>query len=123
MVETSRERRRGVRRRSLLGADIRCGLHESETACWVRDSGPDGARIALSDAVPLPEVFELYVHKTRQTRTVRLIWRGSDFVGVRYVPVAPVAQPIPIGVMRDLQNARSEIASLQARLARQDDEG
>ncbi|KQQ48343.1 hypothetical protein ASF58_03295 [Methylobacterium sp. Leaf125] len=116
------ERRHGNRLRSLLGADIRIAPHASDTACPVRDCGPDGLRLALSDGVPLPEIFDLHIRKTRQTRPVRLIWRGDDCVGVQFVPDPPAAVPIPIGLMRDLRAARAEIASLQARLAARGDE-
>ena len=116
------ERRAGQRLRSLLGADIRIAPHASDTACLVRDCGPDGLRLALSDGVPLPEIFDLHIRKIRQTRPVRLIWRGDDCVGVQFVPDPPAAVPIPIGLMRDLRAARAEIASLQARLAARGDE-
>ncbi|KQP30895.1 hypothetical protein ASF49_13080 [Methylobacterium sp. Leaf104] len=115
------ERRAGQRLRSLLGADIRIASFASDTACLVRDSGPDGLRLALSDGVPLPEIFDLHIRKTQETRAVRLIWRGDDCVGVRFVPDPPAAVPIPIGLMRDLRAAHAEIASLRARLAARGD--
>jgi hypothetical protein len=121
MVPPIRERRNGSRSRSLLGADIRIAPDVSDTPCLVRDRGPDGLRLALSDGVPLPEVFDLHIHKTRQSRTVRLIWRGDDCVGVQFVPDPPAAVPIPIGLMRDLRAARSEVESLRARLAARGD--
>ncbi|KQT76396.1 hypothetical protein ASG51_05740 [Methylobacterium sp. Leaf465] len=122
MGSITRERRQGNRLRSLLGAEIRIAPHTSDTACLIRDCGPDGLRLALSDGVPLPEIFTLHIRKTRQTRPVRLIWRGDDCVGVQFVPDPPAAVPIPIGLMHDLRAARSEIASLRARLAARGDE-
>ena len=82
----TRERRQGNRLRSLLGAEIRIAPHASDTACLIRDCGPDGLRLALSDGVPLPEIFDLHIRKTRQMRPVRLIWRGDECVGVQFVP-------------------------------------
>lgn len=123
MVWAARERRTENRMRSLLGAHIRIALHDSKTTCLIRDRSPDGFRLALSDGVPLPETFEIHVHRTCQWQRVRLIWRGDDLVGVRFVQVAPPAVPVPIDLMRDLRAARAEIVSLRTRLTRQSDAG
>jgi hypothetical protein len=123
MDDATSDRRRGTRLRSLLGAQIRTALHLSETDCVVRDMGPDGLRIAVSDTVPLPDLFDLHISKTRQTRQVRLVWRGDDFVGVNFVPPPPAATPIPIGLMRDLRAARQEIVSLRLQLSQAERQG
>lgn len=117
------DRRGGDRWPSLLGAHLRGVPYGSDTACLVRNRSADGLRLDLSDAVPLPALFDLYVHKTGQTRQVYPVWRGNDQVGVRYVPVPSAAEPVPIGLMRELRDARAEIASLRDRLARLGDPG
>jgi len=122
MARPNPDRRKADRQRSLLGARISTALHMSETECVVRDMGPDGMRIALSDAVPLPETFDLHIVKTRKTQAVRMVWRSGDHVGIRFLRVPPTPAPIPLDLMRDLRAARQEIVALRARLSQQEQE-
>ncbi|NEU14134.1 PilZ domain-containing protein [Methylobacterium sp. BTF04] len=111
------ERRDATRERSLLGASISTAPNASTTECLVRDIGPGGARIMVSDAVPLPEMFDLTLHARREVRRSRLIWRRSDAVGVAFVQPRPAAVPVPLELMRELRAARAETAALRLRLA------
>jgi hypothetical protein len=110
------ERRRDPRQRSLLGARIKAGPGGS-TTCLVRNIGSQGAKLAISGAVPLPEAFPLTIDKQRETRTVHLVWRTGDFVGVRFTPAPAAAMPVPLHLHRELRAVRAENAELRGRLA------
>jgi PilZ domain len=50
--------------------------------CMIRDLSEDGARIALSQAVALPEMIELDIPQRELRRRARVVWRRNDEVGL-----------------------------------------
>jgi hypothetical protein len=55
--------------------------------CMIRDLSEDGARIALSQAVALPEVIELDIPQRELRRRARVVWRRNDEVGLCFSQV------------------------------------
>ena len=50
--------------------------------CMIRDLSEDGARIALSQTVALPEMIELDIPQREVRRRARVVWRRNDEVGL-----------------------------------------
>lgn len=117
MRTTPTERRDDHRRRSLLGATIRITSELSTTECIVRDISPRGARLVLSDAVPLPEMFDLRIKARAEDRRVRIVWRRGDALGVTFVQPRAAAIPVPLDLMRELRASRANCDALRLRLA------
>lgn len=111
------ERRSDPRRRSLLGAALRIAPEMSSSECVVRDIGPGGARLLISDTVPLTETFELVIGPRRESRRVRLTWRRAGAVGVSFVRPQPAAVPVPLDLMRALRTTRADNDALRRRVA------
>ena len=114
------ERRRNPRQRSLLGASLEAGCGGA-TTCLVRNLGTDGAKLAVSDAVPLPDTFPIRIDKHRATRTAHLVWRAGGFVGVRFTPEPEAASVVPLHLARALRQVRADNAELRSRLVASQD--
>lgn len=110
-----RERRRDPRRRSLLGAVLRIAPDMSASDCVVRDIHSGGARLLISDTIPLSETFDLTFGRRRETKRARLVWRREGAVGVAFVPSQPAAI-IPLDLMRALHAARADRDALRQRV-------
>jgi len=110
------ERRRDPRQRSLLGASLEAGPGGA-TTCLVRNIGSQGAKLAVSAAVPLPDAFPLTIDRQGRTRTAHLVWRAGDFVGVRFTPAPAAAMPVPLHLARELRTVQAQNAELRSRLA------
>lgn len=119
-VTVTQERRRDPRQRSLLGATLQAGPGASLTVCLVRNVGPEGAKLALSETVPLPATFPVTIDVRRETRTAHVVWRRGDAVGVHFAPERPTGVTIPLDLVRELRAVRAENASLRGRLAAAD---
>ncbi|MCE4224412.1 PilZ domain-containing protein [Methylobacterium sp. C25] len=99
------ERRQARRGRVYLGGRIVHRRIRSETNCVLRDMSPGGARLAVSQAVPLPASFDLVVDAHEMTRAVELIWRKGDEAGVRFAarsgsPEAPSQGRVAVAIER-----------------------
>ena len=75
------ERRRAVRVRADLAAQILLPDHRS-LKCCVTDYSPIGARLAVASAFGLPDVFRLRAGGTN--RRVRIVRLGIGHIGVTF---------------------------------------
>jgi uncharacterized protein YceH (UPF0502 family) len=50
--------------------------------CMIRDLSEDGARVALSDTVALPEMIELDIPQRELRRRARVVWRRNGEIGL-----------------------------------------
>ena len=82
------ERRQSARRRTYLGARAGYQKPVSSDECLVRDRSPGGARIEFSGSTPFPDVFDLTIRDSGETRSVRVVWRDGLQAGVAYESVA-----------------------------------
>ncbi len=105
----SDEHRHALRQRVFLKGQIRFNNGASTMDCVVRDFSASGARIALSETVTLPEVFDLYISQKDRTYRASLRWRREDGVGVTFEEeeARPAAEA----------GAEASIALLQRRVA------
>lgn len=110
------ERRHRPRQRSLLGASLRIAPEMSASECVVRDIHSGGARLQISDTIPLTDTFDLTIGPRRDTKRARLVWRREGTVGVAFVQSQPAAI-VPLDLMRALRAARTDNAALRQRVA------
>ena len=111
------ERRRTARQKSLLRGTIPFNNRRSILDCVIRDISPYGARLIFSDAVTVPDVFELNIPQKEQTLRSHIIWRHGDEVGVAFAPHARVDAPqMDSDLAARVQRLEAEIASLKRML-------
>jgi uncharacterized small protein (DUF1192 family) len=93
----------------------------------IRDLSDDGARIAFSDTVALPEAIELDIPQRELRRRARVVWRKSDEVGLSFSEVErapePAAAMTAAEITARIGMLEAEIASLRARLERLNEAG
>lgn len=78
------EHRRETRQRVFLKGRIVFNNGSSSFDCLVRDMSSSGARLVMSDATTLPEVFDLYIPQKDRTYRSTLRWRREDGIGVTF---------------------------------------
>lgn len=88
----------------------------SATDCVVRDIHSGGARLLISDTIPLTETFDLTIGPRRDTKRARLVWRREGAVGIAFVRSQPAAI-VPLDLMRALRAARTDNDALRQRVA------
>jgi hypothetical protein len=88
--------------------------------CMIRDLSEDGARIALSDTVALPEVIELDIPQRELRRPARVIWRRNGEIGLcfNFADRTPDLTAMTAeDIMARIGMLEAEIALLRARLS------
>lgn len=111
------ERRRAARSRTFIGGKVIFNQRQSTLDCTVRNLSEDGALLAFSGSVTLPELFELYCPLKRESRMVRSRWRDGDRIGVAFAaPAKQDAAPVQLDLMRRLRQLEKENAALKARI-------
>lgn len=78
------EKRSAPRLRSFLKGKAIFNNRQSTLDCLVRDISPAGARLEVSNAVLLPDTFDLYVPQKETTFRVRISWRAEGELGVEF---------------------------------------
>jgi hypothetical protein len=106
------EARRSERVKTLLGAKIIFNNRMSVVDCVVRNISSSGAKLALTDSLPIPGEFELRIPQKGCSYRARLVWRNSEGVGVEFRPPAD-AESSPEARLRELE---TENARLQERI-------
>ena len=76
------EKRRETRKRTFLKGRILFNNGASSMDCLVRDISPGGARLALDEALALPDAFELEIPNRDRSFTAVMKWRREDGMGV-----------------------------------------
>lgn len=88
--------------------------------CLIRDLSESGARIALSDAVALPEVVELDIPQRELRRRARVVWRRNDEAGLCFSQAENATEAATEMTAEEITTRigmlEAEIASLRARL-------
>lgn len=82
-VDTSAERRRAPRHRTLKGARIALNRN-SVLNCIVRNLSETGARLEMPNALGLPQEFAIAISGEAERRC-RIAWQGFGAVGVAFV--------------------------------------
>ena len=110
------ERRRSPRLRSFLGGQITFDRNSATMDCLVRNLSPEGARLAFSQTLAVPDTFSLFIRQRGQEARVRMGWRRADEIGVRFLAPEPAAAIIPLDAARRIRRLEAERAALQARI-------
>lgn len=84
MQQTS-DGRRSDRTRTFMAARILFNKGLIQVDCTVRNLSEGGAKLEVSQAVTLPDEFDLLIPQRAVTRRVRLCWRTADYCGVAFV--------------------------------------
>jgi methyl-accepting chemotaxis protein len=78
-------KRKSVRRRLLIGAQMDLGRSLPALACTVVDISDTGARLALNDNENVPGNFSIALSpRGVPSRNCKVIWRTVDHVGVEF---------------------------------------
>ena len=108
------DKRSGDRTRSFLKGQIVFNNRMSTMDCTVRNLSSRGAKLALTQAVALPDQFELVIPQKGETFRARMQWRRDDEVGILFVRATGAADLV--ARVRELE---AEVASLREQLAAQ----
>ena len=108
-------RRNKPRAKSLLGAKIMFG-GKAVIDCLARDLTDDGARLVLAHTIGIPDQFDLYIERKKQTFAVEVAWRKPDQLGVAF-RMAAVAAPLS-----DAEKKARELKAQNAALRRRIEE-
>ncbi|MCC3243728.1 PilZ domain-containing protein [Methylocystis sp. WRRC1] len=80
---TTVERRRAMRRRTLLTGRIE--FERSAFDCVIRNLSDTGAKICCDEEIALPDVFRLFIERKGELRDVRAVWRARDGIGLEFL--------------------------------------
>ena len=106
--------RKALRKRSYLRGAINFNKACNTFDCVVRDISPEGARLDLSGAVSLPDIFDLYIPQKERTLCANIAWRNGEEVGVAFVQPSAVARPAVIGgLAQRVIQLEAELGSLK----------
>jgi hypothetical protein len=85
-VEVKMENTRNPgRARAILGAQIIFNNRNSTVECQIRNISSKGARICFTDAVSVPEEFELFIPQKGTTYRARMRWRDTEGAGLEFI--------------------------------------
>lgn len=100
--------------RTFLKGQVVFNNRMSTMDCVIRNISGTGAKLQLTQAVTLPDQFELHIPQKGETSRVRIRWRRGDEIGVSFLtPVAEEPQP---GL--SLQDRLRELEAENVRLRR-----
>jgi hypothetical protein len=116
-----KDRRRLVRHKMFIKGRIFFNNGLSSMDCIVRDLTEGGSRLEVSEAVALPDVFELYLPNKDEYFHAKVAWRKANSLGISWASEQPAA---PGGEHGDSQASfadrlaklEREVASLKKRL-------
>jgi PilZ domain len=114
------ERRRAVRQKSFLRGCIYFNNRRTVVDCLIRDLSESGARLQFSDAISIPDSFELYIAQKEQTLRAKVERRHGMDVGVSFSDVAP-DKSVPADVAEltgRVHRLEADVAALRRMLRR-----
>jgi hypothetical protein len=117
------ERRTSRRQKSFLRGVVYFNKRRTEMACMVRDLSEDGARIVLSQTIPIPDVIELQIPQRDEMVAARVQWRRADEIGLAFAKADAAASPRENQLIKRVAELEAEIAVLQRTIKRLRREG
>ena len=90
------DKRAAQRLRSFLDGNAIVNHRQPPLHCLLRDISATGARLEVSNAVLLPELFDLYVPQKDTTYRVRITWRAEGELGVEFEQAQAQGQGVPV---------------------------
>jgi hypothetical protein len=110
------EKRSAPRTRSFLKGKAIFNNRQSTLDCLVRDISASGARLEVSNAVLLPDSFDLYVAQKDSTSRARITWRRDGEIGVEFEHPQAAAAP-PQDLSSRVQRLEVDVALQQMLIA------
>jgi hypothetical protein len=111
------ERRKSVRSRTYFRGVIAFNKRASTMDCQVRNFSPAGARVALANAVAIPDQFDLTISRKERSFRARMVWRGADEAGIAFLGECAETVPVPLDWAKRLRESEAEKAALRQRVA------
>jgi hypothetical protein len=110
-----------ARHRGFIHGRVYFDGRQSSVDCVIRGFTAKGARLEFSEAIALPETFEVFVPSENQHFQAQAVWRRGNAVGVtwmREVAAGTAADASrPVEPMADrLARLEREVAALRERL-------
>lgn len=113
------ERRRVTRHKSFLRGCVYFNNRRSAFDCLIRDLSDEGARIAFSDAVSVPDMIELYIPQKEQTVRAHVEWRHGGELGLAFPDALRAAEGTSEGeLVARVARLETDIATLRRALKR-----
>ncbi len=78
------ERRRELRKRTLMGAKIAFKQHGAAINCAVRNISLGGACLEVESPLGVPDIFDLVLERDQSSRCCRVVWRSEKRIGVAF---------------------------------------
>ena len=105
--------RKSDRARSILGARIIFNHGNSTIDCQIRNISASGAKLDVSQAVSIPEEFDIDVPQRGKVYRARLCWRDSGSAGIEFVQAGAAISGSALGPVAALE---AENAALRLRV-------
>jgi hypothetical protein len=111
------EKRLSIRNKTLYSGVIALNQRYSTMNCMVKNFTAHGAKLSIGNAMTLPEAFDLAIGHKRRSYQARVIWRGIDELGVRFLDQEPMIHA-PLDAARELRAVKADNAALRRRIAK-----
>lgn len=105
------EKRSAPRLRSFLKGKAIFNNRQSTLDCLVRDISATGSRLEVSNAVLLPDVFDLYVPQKETTYRARITWRAEGEIGVEFEQPHAIQHPAKDDIAARVHELEVEVAA------------
>lgn len=111
-------KRAETRTRTFLRGRIVFNNGNSTFDCVVRDLSPLGAKLVLTEAATLPDIFELHILNKEAKYRAQIRWRQADQIGVRFIDAEIHRESRPIGTESRIERLEAENTSLREEIER-----
>ncbi len=111
------ERRKSIRKRTILGGVIAFNRRCSSMNCVLRNLSPEGAKVVFDNTATVPDEFDLSINQQKRSLRARVIWRRVDQAGLMFLDASDADAPIPLEWARRLRECQREKAILERRVA------
>jgi len=114
------ERRGLARHKTFIKGRIYFNNRLSSMDCIVRDVSDTGGRLEVSESVPLPDAFEVYLPAKHESFFARVQWRRGNSLGISWTqgttPLRAEPGSVEQTIVERLEKLEREVAALQRRL-------
>jgi hypothetical protein len=109
------ERRAGPRHKAFLRGRILFNNRQSSVDCTIRDYSSEGAKLACSDTVVVPDAIELEIPHRNEIVPAYVQWRRGGEVGVAFLREKSTADPSSpeAGLPERVRKLEAEVAEMR----------
>jgi hypothetical protein len=109
------ERREEPRLRSIIAGRLMFNNGNTSVDCTVRNLTRAGAKLTVSAAVTVPDLFDLFIPQKGVTRRAKTRWRRGEELGITFLGSGEDAAEAAL--RRRIAQLEAENARLRARVA------